>query len=70
MIEQELDRLLRAAKSNGTLKQKLLLTRETEDPVEDFCALARQEGYAVNAGEHFALGLRSSAAKVRGVHGG
>ena len=70
MIEQELDRLLRAAKSDGTLKQKLLLTRETEDPVEDFCALARQEGYAVNAGELFALGLTENDAKLRSVNGG
>ena len=70
MIEQELERLLQSAKSDEELKQRLQQTRGDDDPVEAFCALARAEGYAVNAGELFALGLNENDAKLRSVNGG
>ncbi len=70
MIEQELERLLKAAKADKGLKDRLLLTRSDDDPVEAFCALARREGFAVNAGELFALGLTENDAKLRSVNGG
>ena len=41
MIETELNRLLENAKRDPALKEALLKTRETDDPVEDFCALAQ-----------------------------
>ena len=43
MIEKELERLLRDAKADAGLKAELLKTRESGEPVEDFCALARQK---------------------------
>ena len=70
MIEQELERLLCDAKADAGLKAALLATRETENPVEDFCALARDKGYEINAGELFALGLTENDAKLRSVNGG
>ena len=70
MIEKELERLLRDAKADAGLKAELLKTRESGEPVEDFCALARQKGYEINAGELFALGLTESDAKLRSVNGG
>lgn len=70
MIEQELERLLCDAKADAGLKTALLATRETENPVEDFCALARDKGYEINAGELFALGLTENDAKLRSVNGG
>lgn len=70
MIEQELDRLLKAAKTDNALKTALLKTRESKDPVEDFCAFAQSKGYDIKAGELFALGLTENDAKLRSVNGG
>ena len=39
MVEQELERLLRAARADSDLKAELITTRYSYDPVEDFCAL-------------------------------
>ena len=69
-IGRELERLLTAAKSDGSLKAELLQTRQSDDPVEDFCALARLKGYEITAGELFALGLTENDAKLRSVNGG
>lgn len=70
MIEQELERLLQDAKSDEKLKAELLSTRKSDDPVEDFCALARDKGYGINAGELMALGQNENDAKLRSVNGG
>lgn len=70
MIEQELNRLLADAKSDKTLKQQLLDTRGSDNPVEDFCLLAQQLGYEIRTGELFALGLTENDAKLRSVNGG
>lgn len=69
-IEQELDRLLKDAKADPSLKEELLKTRQSEEPVEDLCALARQKGYEITAGELLALGLNENDAKLRSVNGG
>ncbi|SCX23218.1 Nitrogen fixation protein of unknown function [Ruminococcaceae bacterium P7] len=70
MTEKELARLLSDAKKDKPLKEKLIATRGTENPVEDFCALSRSLGYEITAGELFALGLTQNDAKLRSVNGG
>ena len=70
MIETELNRLLENAKRDPALKEALLKTRETDEPVEDFCALAQKKGYDIQTGELFALGLTENDAKLRSVNGG
>lgn len=70
MVEQELERLLRAARRDKTLKAKLLETRNSDNPVEDFCSLCRKNGYNITAGELFASGQNNSDAKLRSVNGG
>lgn len=70
MIEQELERLLHDAKHNSKLKQALLNTRSTENPVEDFCNLCQQNGYNITIGELFAVGQTANDAKLRSVNGG
>lgn len=70
MIELELERLLKDARSDMSLKNRLIKTRESENPVEDFCALCRSLGYDMTAGELFAAGQDSSDAKLRSVNGG
>ena len=56
MTEKELARLLSDAKKDKPLKEKLIATRSTDNPVED--------------GELFALGLTQNDAKLRSVNGG
>ena len=70
MIENELERLLQDASADLELNTELLKTRESEEPVEDFCALAREKGYEIYAGELFSLGLTENDAKLRSVNGG
>lgn len=41
MIREELDRLLCDAKSNAELKEKLLKTEQSENPIDNFCSLCR-----------------------------
>jgi len=70
MIEVELDRLLQDAKADPGLRQALLQTRESDEPVEDFCLLAQARGYDIQVGALFALGLTENDAKLRSVNGG
>ena len=70
MIREELDRLLCDAKSNAELKEKLLKTEQSENPIDNFCFLCRSHGYKISAGELFALGLDESDTKLRSVNGG
>ena len=70
MTEKELARLLSDAKKDKPLKEKLIATRSTDDPVEDFCAFCRSKGYDINAGELFTVGMTASDAKLRSVNGG
>ena len=60
MIELELNRLLQDAKADEALREALLQTRGTDNPVDDFCALAQARGYDIQTGELFALGLSTA----------
>lgn len=53
LIREELDRLLCDAKSNAELKEKLLKTEQSENPIDNFCFLCRSLGYKISAGELF-----------------
>jgi hypothetical protein len=70
MVEKELERLLCDARQNPRLKEQLIKTRESDEPVEDFCALCRSLGYEITAGELFTVGLTANDAKLRSVNGG
>ncbi len=70
MTEQELERLLKDAKKDQSLKDKLLKTRDSKNPVEDFCSLCQAMGYDIKPGELMAIGQNSSDEKLRSVNGG
>ena len=70
MIELELDRLLKDAKADINLKNELIKTKNTENPVEDFCLLCQSKGYNITIGELIAVGQDSNDAKLRSVNGG
>lgn len=69
-IELELERLLKSAKSNVQLKNELIATRQTDNPVEAFCNYCQERGYDINIGELFSIGMDSNDAKLRSVNGG
>ncbi|HCA05130.1 MAG TPA: hypothetical protein DEO32_04435 [Ruminococcaceae bacterium] len=70
MIEQELNKLLRAARQDDDLKKKLIETKNSDNPVEDFCAIGQSLGCKITAGELFCVGMTASDAKLRSVNGG
>ncbi len=68
--EQELDRLLHDAKSDGQLKAALIQTKQSSNPIENFCEFCQKNGYNITLGELFAVGQNASDAKLRSVNGG
>ena len=70
MTEQELERLLKDAKKDRSLKDKLLKTRDSKNPVEDFFFFFQELGYDIKIGELMAIGQDSNDAKLRSVNGG
>ena len=70
MVEYELNRLLADAKKDARLKARLIETKSSENPVDDFCALCQSLGYNITAGELFTVGMTANDAKLRSVNGG
>ena len=70
MIEFELERLLADAKNDESLKNELIKTKDSQDPVADFCSLCQSKGYNITIGELMACGQDSNDAKLRSVNGG
>lgn len=70
MVEQELEKLLQAAKKDKSLKKILLDSRNAEDPVAEFCKIANENGFKITIGELFACGQDMNDSKLRSVNGG
>ena len=66
MITEMLDRLLDMAKHDADLKEKLLKTRQSDNPVADFCMIATKNGFPmsvmdiINQGEEFYAEIKRS----------
>ena len=65
-ITEMLDKLLEMAKDDSNLRQKLLDTRSSANPLSDFCDIAKQKGLAmsvmdiINQGEEFYAEIKRS----------
>ena len=65
-ITEKLDGLLLKATKDEALKEKLLATRKSENPLSDFCAIATENGCditvmdIVNQGEEFYAEIKRS----------
>ncbi len=70
MTEKELNRLLEDAKKDMDLKKQLIETKNTDDPMREFCTLCQQLGYNITVGDLFALGKDMNDSKMRSVNGG
>ncbi len=66
MITDKLDKLLDMAKENPKLKEALVRTRESDNPIADFCKIATDKGLPmtvmdiVNQGEEFYAEIKRS----------
>ena len=66
MITEMLDKLLEMAKKDKALKDKLLATRDNENPIAEFCKIATEAGLPmtvmdiVNQGEEFYAEIKRS----------
>lgn len=69
-MEGKLRTLLEDARSDSTLKEKLLKTREDKDPMKCFCDTCQSLGYEIYLGELFAYGQDMNDSKMRSVNGG
>ena len=58
------------AKEDETLCKALLKTRENKEPVRAFCALAREAGVGLYAGEFLAVGEEYSDNQCKSTNGG
>ena len=70
MIEYELKRLIKDSKSNENLKNTLLETRNSDDPIKDFFVVCQKYGYEIYLGELFSYGQDMNDSKLRATNGG
>lgn len=70
MIENELERLLQAAKKDENLKKALIESKSSQEPVENFCKIAVENGFDITAGELLACGQDMCDSMLRSVNGG
>ena len=69
-ILRELDMLYDHTRKDPSLKEKLLATRTAEDPMDDFCKIAREAGHNISVGDLFAAGEEYSDNQCKSQNGG
>lgn len=69
-IEDMLDSLLIKAHKDEELKNRLIATEESADPVFDFCDIATEAGYPIAPGELFALNQTFCDNLLKSTNGG
>ena len=65
-----LDQLLSEAHKNHALREQLLKTRESENPLEAFCKVCRELGYEIYEMDLVMAGEEFYAAMKRSTNGG
>lgn len=69
-MEDKLRILLEDAVNNKELREKLLATKNSSDPMKCFCDTCQDLGYEIYLGELFAYGQEMNDTKMRSVNGG
>ena len=67
---QKLDRLNTLAAADETLRRRLKHTREEDEPMLNFCSIAREYGVDLYPGELFAVGQEYSDNQCKSTNGG
>ena len=70
MIERELLRLIADVKKDEKLRKRLKNTRQSSDPIPEFCRICLESGYQVYPGELLAYGEDMNDSKLRATNGG
>lgn len=70
MVAKELEKLLKNARKDENLKDKLLATEKSADPMGEFCKICQKYGYSITVGEIIELGQNLNDSKMRSVNGG
>ena len=66
----KLDILKEKAQTDKNLKEMLLNTKNSSDPMENFCNIARENGVEIYVGELFAAGLEYMDNTMKSTNGG
>ena len=69
-MEQLLEKLLTAARQEESLRQALLDSRTSTEPVVTFCETATRAGFAMTAGELLASGETYADNLLKSCNGG
>lgn len=67
---EKLEKLTALAKADGSLRLRLLGTREDKDPLASFCEIAQAAGIDLSVGELFAVGQEYSDNQCKSTNGG
>lgn len=69
-MEEKLRILLEKASNDKELREILLATKNSNDPMKCFCDTCQDLGYEIYLGELFAYGQEMNDTKMRSVNGG
>ena len=69
-MNPSLDKLLKLALENSDLKAKLLATRNSKDPLDEFCRIASENGCPITVGEIFTLNQTLCDNLLKSTNGG
>ena len=67
---EKLEQLSGLAKKDKTLRQGLLETQTSKDPLDAFCRLAQKAGVDLSIGELFSVGQEYSDNQCKSTNGG
>ena len=66
----KLNELQRKALKDTNLREKLLATEHSKEPLDDFCKICREQGYEIYPMDVIIAGEESYAAMKRSTNGG
>ena len=69
-MNEKLAQILKEARHNSDLKQKLIETKSAKDPMAAFCEVATAAGYEMTVGELFEIGEEYASNLLKRCNGG
>ena len=66
----KLEKLTALCKTDSALKDSLIATEKSADPLYDFCTIAQKSGVDISLGELFALGEEYCDNQCKSTNGG
>lgn len=69
-MNNALSELLKLAKQDKNIKEKLLDTQKANDPMQAFCDLSTELGFPITIGELIVMGEEYSCNQLKSTNGG